>query len=109
MRRSEDFRATVRRGVKTARPTLVTHVLLPAGPNPGGRAASVGFVVSRAVGSAVDRNRAKRRLRHLMRVRLSHLPSGSHVVVRALPAARTASFATLGADLDESLRRAGAR
>jgi ribonuclease P protein component len=104
MRSSEDFRVTVRRGAKSARPTLVTHVVLPSGSD-AGAATSVGFVVNRAVGSAVDRNRIKRRLRHLMRDRLTDLPEGSRVVVRALPASTRASSATLAHDLDESLSR----
>jgi ribonuclease P protein component len=106
MRSSEDFRATVRRGVKGAQPTLVTHVLPPSD---GGTSTSVGFVVSKAVGSAVDRNRVKRRLRHLMRDRLDRVPAGSRVVVRALPAAAGAPTSTLGEQLDQALLRAGAR
>ncbi len=110
MRSSEDFRVTVRRGTKAARPTLVAHVLPP------GRLAdsaldtptSVGFVVNRGVGTAVDRNRVKRRLRHLMRDRMPDVSDGSRIVVRALPAARVASSSELSADLDEALARAGA-
>jgi ribonuclease P protein component len=106
MRSSEDFRATVRGGVKVAQPTLVTHVLPPSA---GDRSTSVGFVVSKAVGTAVDRNRVKRRLRHLMRDRLDRVPAGSRVVVRALPSAAGASSSTLGEQLDSALRKAGAR
>ena len=112
MRSSEDFRATVRHGAKAARPTLVSHVVLPAGADAGpekGRVTSVGFVVSRGVGSSVERNRVKRRLRHLMRSRLGGAPAGSRIVIRALPAARDAGSATLAADLDEALHRVGAR
>jgi ribonuclease P protein component len=108
MRSSEDFRATVRRGAKAAQPTLVAHVVLPAGPE-AGTATSVGFVVNKAVGSSVSRNRVKRRLRHLMRSRLSLVPPGSRIVVRALPPAGEASSSTLADDLDIALRRAGAR
>jgi ribonuclease P protein component len=64
-----------------------------------------GFVVSKAVGGAVVRNRVKRRLRHLVAARLSGLPAGSVLVVRALPAAAAASSAELGRDLDSALRR----
>jgi ribonuclease P protein component len=108
MRSSEDFRVTVRRGVKAARPTLVTHVVLPDGPE-AGAATSVGLVVSKGVGSSVSRNRVKRRLRHLMRSRLLLVPPGSRIVVRALPLAGEASSSTLADDLDRALRRAGAR
>ncbi|WP_442880629.1 ribonuclease P protein component, partial [Aeromicrobium sp.] len=48
MRTGEDFRHTIRRGAKGVQPTLVTHVV----PGTGGPT-SVGFVVSKAVGSAV--------------------------------------------------------
>lgn len=68
-------------------------------------AARVGFVVPRAVGGAVVRNRVRRQLRHLMRARLAELPAGSSVVVRALPAAATVSATILAADLDAALSR----
>lgn len=65
----------------------------------------IGFVVSKAVGNAVARNRVKRRLRHLAREHVSTLPGSAVLVVRALPAAATASYADLGVDLDRCLRR----
>jgi ribonuclease P protein component len=104
MRSGEDFRLTIRRGAKGAQPTLVTHVV----PGTGGLT-SVGFVVSKGVGSAVDRNRVKRQLRHLMRERIEQLPAGSRVVVRALPKASGAGGATLADHLDAALSRSGAR
>ena len=62
--------------------------------------ARVGFVVGRAVGGAVVRNRVRRRLRHLARGYLGSLPEGSLLVVRANPRAATASQAELAAELD---------
>ena len=47
----------------------------------------VGFVVSKAVGGAVVRNRVKRRLRALVRPLVLSSDNGCDVVVRALPAA----------------------
>ncbi len=70
-----------------------------------GQPPRVGFVVSRAVGSAVVRNRTKRRLRALAAGRLATIPTGPDVVVRANPAAATASFDELAADLDRLLSR----
>lgn len=83
MRRADEFQRTVRRGIRVARPTLVIHA--GRGPEPG--PARVGFVVSKALGSAVRRNRVKRRLRHLAAERLGQTPSGVEIVVRALPSA----------------------
>ncbi|WP_279586749.1 ribonuclease P protein component [Aeromicrobium yanjiei] len=109
MRSGEDFRRTIRRGAKGVQPTLVTHVLPRSSVAETDGPTSVGFVVSKAVGSAVDRNRVKRQLRHLMRERVGILPPGSRVVVRALPASNGSSSATLAQHLDAALARAGAR
>ena len=54
-----------------------------------GSQSRAGFVVSKAVGGAVVRNRVKRRLRHLVARQLLASPGGLDVVVRALPAAAT--------------------
>jgi ribonuclease P protein component len=107
MRHSDDFRAAVRSGRRAGRPRLVVHLAAPAA-DAVGRPASVGFVVSRQVGPSVVRNRVRRRLRHLMLDRLDRLPAGSRAVVRANPAAASASFADLASDLDAALRRLSA-
>jgi len=105
MTRGAEFGSTVRGGRRAAQPALVAHVVLGTGTGQ----TRVGFVVSKAVGPAVDRNRVKRRLRHLMRDRVSAVPAGSRVVVRALPSASTQSSATLADQLDAALQRCGAR
>jgi ribonuclease P protein component len=102
------FTRTVRRGSRAGTPSLVVHLYVDAaGTAVAGRPPRVGLVVSRAVGNAVTRNAVKRRLRHLLRERLSSLPASGMLVVRALPPAATASSAALGADLDDALARAG--
>ena len=63
-----------------------------------------GLVVSKAVGGAVVRHRVSRKLRHLLAPRLSALPSGAMLVVRALPPASSATSAELGDDLDAGIR-----
>src|SRR5215211_1210480 len=93
MTRSADFQRTIRSGVRVSRPTLVLH----ADRDPDTRVL-VGFVVSRGIGSAVVRNRVRRRLRHLVAERLATTPAGTDIVVRALPRSAT-SPAALSSDL----------
>jgi ribonuclease P protein component len=59
----------------------------------------VGVVVPRYSGSAVDRNRLKRRLRELVRTRLLPAAPSADVVIRARPDAYSASFDALEADV----------
>lgn len=102
LRAARDFTAAVRGGRRSGGPLLVVHLETsgdPADPR-------VGVAVSRAVGPAVVRNRVKRRLRHLLRERVVQLPAGSRCVVRAQPAAATASSAALGRALDSAFARA---
>jgi ribonuclease P protein component len=99
-----EFREVVRRGRRGGGSLLVAHLLRrPAAPL--GADARVGFVVSKAVGSAVTRNLVKRRLRHLCRDRVAALPAGTLLVLRALPPAAQASYAELAAELDRCLAR----
>jgi ribonuclease P protein component len=113
MRLSRDFDTAVRRGRRAGRRTLVVHAAVTAAAPVGdGGAMSdddlparVGLIVSRAVGSAVTRNRVKRRLRAAMQSRVDALPGGSLVVLRANPPAATATGRELVGDLDSALRR----
>jgi len=76
-----------------------------AGPEP----VEIGFVVSKAVGNAVVRNRVKRRLRAAVAEQLAG-PLAGHpgatVVVRALPPSGTADWDALRGDLDSALSSA---
>jgi len=65
-----------------------------------GQPPRVGFVVSKAVGNAVVRNRTKRMLRHALAARLDRVPAGTDLVVRANPPAADAASNELGADVD---------
>jgi len=112
VRRGDEFARAIRGGRRAGRPTLVAHLwsadesavrssVEEARTGP----ARAGFVVSKAVGSAVVRNRVKRRLRHLVAQRLDRLPRGAVLVVRALPPAAAAAAADLARDLDSALAR----
>ncbi|MET8265006.1 ribonuclease P protein component [Micromonospora arida] len=119
LRRSTDFAAAVRGGRRAGRGAVVVHLAVPVTVDPStptspepvrdnsAEQSSVpsraGFVVSKAVGNAVTRNRVRRRLRALVRERLTDLPAGSTLVVRALPAAAQASYPRLATDLDAAI------
>jgi ribonuclease P protein component len=105
MRHGAEFALTVRTGTRAGRPSVVGHLLVRRDGLHEGEAPRVGFVVSRAVGPAVTRNRVKRRLRELMRGYLHSLPGGSLLVVRANAAAAHASQPDLAADLDSVISR----
>ena len=98
MGRRRDFSLAVRQGSRASRELLTGHLFVPPGDQDIPPRA--GFVVSRAVGIAVVRNRVRRRLRPLVREYLSSLPGGSLLVVRAHPSAATARQADLAAELD---------
>ena len=109
----DQFRAAIRDGRRSGTRLIVVH--LSPGPaaepaiGPGGAALpvapTVGFVVSKAVGNAVTRNRVKRRLRHCAAAQLGRLPAGAVLVVRAQPAAAAATSAELAADLDRAVTK----
>jgi ribonuclease P protein component len=126
LRRSKDFAHAVRRGRRSSRGSVVVH-LTNGGVSPGPAAAGAsrrdatlaaqpadtgtepakaGFVVSKAVGGAVVRNKVKRRLRHLVAERIDKLPPGSVLVVRALPQAALTGYQMMALDLDKALEGA---
>jgi len=102
LRLTQEYRSTVRRGIRIGRPLVVVHVVPGTNVDSPTRA---GFVVGRAIGGAVVRNAVRRRLRHLLRDRLDRLPAGSRVVIRAQPEAANARGAALTRDLDDALDR----
>ncbi len=92
----------VRSGRRAGTRHLVVHLLGTGRSTP----ARAGFVVSGKVGNSVVRHRVTRRLRPLVRRELAGLTAGTDVVVRALPAAATASSVELGRDLRTGLAAA---
>jgi ribonuclease P protein component len=101
MRRRTEFATAVRGGSRYGRPLVVGHLTMrPDADEPP----KVGFIVSRAVGQAVVRNRVRRRLRHLAAGYLHSLPRGSLLVLRANPRAATARQADLAAEVDVVVR-----
>ncbi|MFH5879227.1 ribonuclease P protein component [Arthrobacter sp. NA-172] len=99
LRTSTDFSTTVRSGVRNGRRNLVLYTA----SIDAGEPSRIGFIVSKAVGNAVTRNLVKRRLREAGALSLKRHGTGLAVVVRALPAAATASWDQLLTDYDAAL------
>ena len=114
LRRADDFSTVIRGGRRAGRGGLVVHLVSRDATSAGARidasrgsaSPRAGFVVPRAVGPAVARNLVRRRLRHLLRERLSQLPPDTDVVIRVLPSAVDLTFAQLGVDLAAALTAA---
>jgi len=107
MRRPAEFAAAVRSGARAGSRAVTVHVApSSAADATEPRQARVGFVVARSVGSAVVRNRVRRRLRHLLGARLAALPTGLDIVVRAHPQSADLPSAELGRDFDAALTAA---
>jgi ribonuclease P protein component len=107
MTRSTEFGVTVSQGVRAVQPDLVVHALrsnddVESGPR-------IGLVVAKSVGSAVQRHRVARRLRHVARTVIGELDPADRVVIRALPSSRHAISARLEQELRTALRRARPR
>ncbi len=100
LRRSADIARAVRQG-RRARQRLVHAVALPNGLPYSRFALSVG----KRVGSAVVRNRVKRRLRPLLWDRPTR--GGYDIVVTAHAGSESASFAELKSDTERCLFKIG--
>lgn len=93
----QDFQAVFRHGKRLERHTLIAiwrH---------GATAARAGFAVTRQVRGAVDRNRARRRLREAYRRADVGRPTGVDVVFIARPPALTSPFPVLQRDVGSVL------
>lgn len=102
MRTSTLFAATTRSGARQGRRNVVVYVHPTASQQP----VRAGFVVSKAVGNAVTRNKVKRRLRSLVEQSLQTHPAGYDVVVRALPPSAHATFSQLSGDWNSAWAKA---
>jgi ribonuclease P protein component len=109
MRRPSDFSATLKLGRRAAQPDLVVHArrandddekAVGAAPE----APRVGLIIARSVGTAVQRHRVARRLRHVCRTLLGELSPAEQLVIRALPSSKHVGSARLEQQLRAGLR-----
>jgi ribonuclease P protein component len=97
-----DFSALMERGTMRSHPLLATRVLrTDLGTT------RFGLATSRALGSAVVRNRVRRRLREGIREMASQIRPGWDVLIVARPGLVTASHRALVETLTRLLRRSG--
>lgn len=109
MRRSADFAATVKYGRRVVQRDIVIHGRGIGGSPVGGAESAevsgprVGLIIGKSVGSAVQRHRVARRLRHAARSILAGLEPSGQVVIRALPGSSQMKSACLEQQLRSGL------
>lgn len=97
--RADDYRRLVRRGRRVVTPHAVIYVLRANNTSP----VRFGFIVPKTVGIAVSRNLVRRRLKSLSHAALPSLEPGTEIVIRALPGAAQANWATLRTEISDVL------
>ena len=100
---SADFRRTYAEGKRASAGGLATHVLATTEDRPP----RIGVTTVRGLGGAVERNRAKRRVREAVRALREEIRSGSDVVVVASAAAPKVDFQEMVDNLRSALAQAG--
>ncbi|MBX9785971.1 MAG: ribonuclease P protein component [Alphaproteobacteria bacterium] len=100
LKKRSDYLIVTKAGQRFVTPAFILQVYDRAPENP----ARVGFTASRKVGGAVERNRAKRRLRALARQFLTPLAyQGADYVLIARKEALTRTYALMAEDLQKVL------
>jgi ribonuclease P protein component len=106
LKASADFQRIAKLGRKWSGTAFIMQVLKSEDISAPFR---VGFTVSRRVGNSVQRNRAKRRLREMVRAQLkAKAPAGCEVVLIAKTAAISFDFVRMCAEFEKGLVTTGA-
>ena len=100
LRKNRDYQRVYRRG-KSVGSHLMALVYVRA---PGGL--KIGFSASKKIGNAVTRNRARRRMRECVRVRIPRIKSGWHMVFIARRSIADAPFSGIEKCVDKLLTQA---
>ena len=102
LKRHKEFRYTYARGRAQSLP-LFTLVYAKS----RSETVRIGFSVSKRVGNAVQRNRAKRRMRAGLSPMIGHIAGGYNVIFVAKPDVLKAPFCDLRKQMETLLSRAG--
>jgi ribonuclease P protein component len=106
LKSATDFERVRRDGRSHAHPLVVLITRRQAEGELVPPALRVGFVAGKSVGTAVDRNRAKRLLREALRARAAALAPGWDLLLIARHALAGSNLAQAQTALDQLLRRA---
>lgn len=98
---AEDFRHTLRKGKKAGTGNFLVHVARTED-----EVTRVGFLVTKVVGKAHDRNLVRRRAQVVSQEKVNKFPKGFNIVIRALPGAEALSWDEVHAQLDSGIERA---
>ena len=111
LKRRAEFLRVAGKGRRAAAPGLILQALRRStgAATETGAAPRIGFTASRKVGIAVERNRARRRLKAAVeRVMPLHAAAGHDYVLVARAATVSRPFAALLTDLEAALKQLGA-
>lgn len=100
--RSGEFERVYREGRRRASKQFVVFARATS-PE---QATRFGVSVKRALGSAVERNRIRRRIREIVRLHRGELPAGWDVVIHPRATVAEAEFAALSEELEALIRNA---
>ncbi len=106
LRSAADFAAVRQRGRRVSSAHLTLSYARRSEAHEAEAFTRVGFSVSKRVGSAVQRNLVKRRLREQVRRLLWNVAPAWDMIITAKPGAAEVDYATLGAETLDMLTRA---
>lgn len=94
LKKTNEFKRVFSQGNRRYGRYIIVYIL--SGPQEGSR---VGFIVKKSIGKAVQRNKIKRRLREIWRLKGRELTTASDVVILAKKEITEASFEEIEEEL----------
>jgi ribonuclease P protein component len=96
---SADFAKATKSGLRSTTNHLVGYLHL----SNSGEATRCGLIINKSVGNSVIRHSVARKIRHIIAANLTSFPTGSLLVIRALPASNTADLKSEATELISKL------
>lgn len=96
---STDFAKATKSGLRSTTNSLVGYLHL----SNSNQAPRCGLIINKSVGNSVVRHLVARKIRHIIAANLISLPTGSLLVIRALPAANSTDLKSEVTDLISKL------